>query len=223
MNSNSDWHLQTQNSDYLDLSVNRLSSPILIWVSQITDIINRNIENFDNSEIHINDIGCNVGHFYRNISEIKRKVKYTGFDISETYLEIGRIRFPEASFVNEDVEGKNFNVSKYECDISVISATLEHIEDYETFLKNIFDSTRLFVILRTFVGKESFKDYCFKSGASQSYLIRQFTLDDLKNKSFNLEWESEVIQDNATEGKEKEICEKILRTQTIISFKNSDI
>jgi hypothetical protein len=222
MNNNSDWHLQTQNSDYLDLSVNRLSSPILIWVSQITDIINSNIENFDNSEIQINDIGCNVGHFYRNNSEIKRKVKYTGFDISETYLEIGRSHFPEASFVNEDVGGKNFNTSKYECDISVISATLEHIEDHETFLKNIFDSTRLFVILRTFVGEESLKEYCLKPGASQSYLIRQFTLDDLKNKSFNLGWEAEVIQDKATEGKEKEVCEKILRTQKIISFKKRD-
>jgi len=220
MNNNSDWHLQTQNSDYLDLSVNRLSSPILIWVSQITDIINSNIENFDNSEIQINDIGCNVGHFYRNISEIKRKVKYTGFDISETYLEIGRSHFPEASFINEDVGGKNFSTSKYECDISVISATLEHIEDYETFLKNIFDSTRLFVILRTFVGEESLKEYCLKPGASQSYLIRQFTLDDLKHKSFNLGWETAVIPDKATEGKEKEVCEKILRTQKIISFKN---
>jgi len=222
MNNNSDWHLQTQNSDYLDLSVNRLSSPILIWVSQITNIINSNIENFDNSEIQINDIGCNVGHFYRNISEIKRKVKYTGFDISETYLEIGRSHFPEASFVNEDVGGQNFDVSKYECDISVISATLEHIEDYEIFLKNIFDSTRLFVILRTFVGEESLKEYCLKPGASQSYLIRQFNLDDLKNKSFNLGWEAEVIQDKATEGKEKEVCEKILRTQKIISFKKRD-
>ena len=222
MNNNSDWHLQTQNSDYLDLSVNRLSSPILIWVSQITDIINSNIENFDNSEIQINDIGCNVGHFYRNISEIKRKVKYTGFDISETYLEIGKSHFPEASFINEDVGGKNFDVSKYICDVSVISATLEHIEDYETFLKNIFDSTRLFVILRTFVGEESLKEYCLKPGASQSYLIRQFSLDDLIHKSFNLGWETEVIQDKATEGKEKEVCEKILRTQKIISFKNRD-
>ena len=222
MNTNPDWHLQTQNSDYLDLSVNRLSSPILIWVSQITDIINRNIKNSGNSEIEINDIGCNVGHFYRNINEVNCKVKYTGFDISETYLEIGRSHFPEASFVNEDVGGKNFNTSKYECDISVISATLEHIEDYETFLKNIFDSTRLFVILRTFVGEENLKEYCLKPGASQSYLIRQFNLNNLENKSFNLDWETEVIQDKATESKEKEVCEKILRTQKIISFKNRD-
>ena len=118
--------------------------------------------------------------------------------------------------------GKNFNVSKYECDISVISATLEHIEDYETFLKNIFDSTRLFVILRTFIGEESLKEYCLKPGASQSYLIRQFTLDELKNKLFNLSWKTELTQDNATEGKEKEVCKKILRTQKIISFKNRD-
>jgi hypothetical protein len=47
-------------------------------------------------------------------------------------------------------------------------------------------------------------------------------LDELKNRLFNLGWEAEVIQDKATEGKEKEVCEKILRTQKIISFKKRD-
>ena len=106
--------------------------------------------------------------------------------------------------MNEDVGSNNFDTAKYECDISVISATLEHIEDYEYFLKNIFESTKLFVILRTFIGEESLEDYCLKPGASHSYLIRQFMFEDLKDKSFNLDWEYEVIQDKATESKEKE-------------------
>ena len=220
MNNNSDWHLQTQNGDYLDLAVKRLSSPILIWVDQITGLINENLENIGNKVIRINDIGCNVGHFYRNIDKINRKVSYTGFDISDTYLEIGRSHFPKAYFVNEDVGSNNFDTAKYLCDISVISATLEHIEDYEYFLKNIFESTKLFVILRTFIGEESLEDYCLKPGASHSYLIRQFMFEDLKDKSFNLDWEYEVIQDKATESKEKEVCTNISRTQKIIIFKN---
>jgi len=219
MNNNSDWHLQTQNGDYLDLSVKRLSSPILIWVAQITGLINKNIENISKKDIRINDIGCNVGHFYRNIDQIKSNVSYTGFDVSDTYLEIARSHFPTANFVNEDVGSKNFDTSKYECDISVISATLEHIDDYEIFLKNIFESTKLFVILRTFIGEESLEDHCLKPGASQSYLIRQFMFEDLKDRSFNLKWKYEVMQDKATESKEKEVCDSIFRTQKIIIFK----
>ena len=219
MNNASDWHLQTQNGDYLDLSVKRLSSPILIWVDQITGLINKNLENMNEKDIRINDIGCNVGHFYRNIVQIKRNVNYLGFDISDTYLELARSHFPTANFVNEDVGSKNFDTAKYKCDISVISATLEHIEDYELFLKNIFESTKLFVVLRTFIGDKSLEDYCLKPGASHSYLIRQFRFEDLKDKPFNLGWKHEVIQDAATDSKEKEVCASIFRTQKIIIFK----
>ena len=219
LKQNPDWHKLTQNKDYLDLSVKRLSLPTLIWVDQITDLINQNLDNFNTNDVRINDIGCNVGHFYRNIEQIKSKVVYAGFDISDTYLEIARSHFPSANFVNEDVGSKNFDTSKYECDISVISATLEHIEDYEYFLMNVFESTKLFVVLRTFIGEESLEDYCLKAGANQSYLIRQFRFEDLKDKPFNLGWKNEVIQDKATDGNEKEICEGIFRTQKVVIFK----
>ena len=221
MNNNSDWQLQTQNSDYLDLSVSRLSSPILIWVSQITDIINSNIENFDNSEIQINDIGCNVGHFYRNINEINSKVNYTGFDISKTYLDIAHNHFPEGNFILEDVGSSKFDKNKYNCDVSIISATLEHIEDYEVFLENIFQSTNDLVLIRTFIGNESRKDYCLKPGASQSYLIRQFKLADLKDKSFNSSWNCGEIEDLATGGVQKQVCDGIDRSQRILSFQKA--
>ena len=183
-----DWHLTTQNEDYLDLSIKRLNEPALIWVSQFTDIINLKMKSFDKPALKINDIGCNVGHFYRNVSEIKSKVNYTGFDISKTYLDIAHNHFPEANFILEDVGSHKFDKNKYNCDISVISATLEHIEDYEVFLENVFQSTNDLVLIRTFIGNESRKDYCLKPGANQSYLIRQFKLAELTDKSFNSSW-----------------------------------
>jgi SAM-dependent methyltransferase len=213
-----DWHLTTQNEDYLDLSIKRLNEPALIWVSQFTHIINSKIKSFDKTELKINDIGCNVGHFYRNITQINSKVEYTGFDISKTYLDIAHSHFPEANFILEDIGSRKFDKSKYNCDVSIISATLEHIEDYEVFLENIFQSTNDLVLIRTFIGNESRKDYCLKPGANQSYLIRQFKLAELKDKSFNSSWNCAEIEDLATGGVQKQVCDGIDRSQRILSF-----
>ena len=216
--SKMDWHLTTQNKDYLDLSIKRLNEPALIWVSQFTDIINSKIKTIDKPVLRINDIGCNVGHFYRNINEIKSKVNYTGFDISKTYLDIAHNHFPEANFILEDVGSSKFDKTKYNCDISIISATLEHIEDFEVFLENVFESTNDLVLIRTFIGNESRKDYCLKPGATQSYLIRQFQLAELKDKSFNSSWNCDEIEDLATGGVQKQVCYGIDRSQRILSF-----
>jgi 2-polyprenyl-3-methyl-5-hydroxy-6-metoxy-1,4-benzoquinol methylase len=221
MNNNSDWHLQTQNGDYLDLSIKRLNEPALIWVSQFTDIINSKMKSFDKSALKINDIGCNVGHFYRNINQINSKVYYTGFDISKTYLDIAHNHFPEANFILEDVGSYKFDKNKYNCDISIISATLEHIEDYEVFLENIFQSTNDIVLIRTFIGNESRKDYCLKPEANQSYLIRQFKLAELKDKSFNSSWNCDEIEDKATGGVQKQVCDGIDRSQRILCFQKA--
>ena len=216
-----DWHLNTQNKDYLDLSIKRLNEPALIWVSQFTDIINSKMKSFDKLALKINDIGCNVGHFYRNINKIESKVNYTGFDISKTYLDIAQNHFPEANFILEDVGSRKFDKNKYNCDISVISATLEHIENYEVFLENVFQSTNELVLIRTFIGNESSKDYCLKPGANQSYLIRQFKLSDLKDKSFNSSWNCDEIEDLATGGVQKQVCDGIDRSQRILSFQKA--
>jgi 2-polyprenyl-3-methyl-5-hydroxy-6-metoxy-1,4-benzoquinol methylase len=214
-----DWHLTTQNQEYLDLSIKRLDEPPLIWVSQFTDIINAKVKTINKQMFKINDIGCNVGHFYRNINLIDSIVEYTGFDISQTYLDIAHNHFPEANFILEDVGSSEFDRNKYNCDISIVSATLEHIEDYEVFLENIFQSTNHLVLIRTFIGTKSLKDYCLKSGANQSYLIRQFQLSDLKDKSFNCSWICEEIVDLATGGLQKQVYEGIDRSQKILSFK----
>ena len=213
----SDWHALTQNDEYLKLSSQRLSEPPLIWVNQFTQIINDFI--CENKEKYvINDIGCNVGHFARNVELINSDVAYRGVDISKTYLEIAKHHFPKLDFYIEDFAQKQLNISQFNCDISVVSATLEHIDDYEQFLNNIFKTTRQMVLIRTFIGETSEMDYCLKEGATQSYLIRQFVLSDLVNKGFNKDWLFEYITDEATLSKPKVICNSITRSQLILKF-----
>jgi 2-polyprenyl-3-methyl-5-hydroxy-6-metoxy-1,4-benzoquinol methylase len=213
----SDWHALTQNDEYLKLSSQRLSEPPLIWVNQFTQIIN-NFDDENKGKYVINDIGCNVGHFARNVELINSDITYRGIDISKTYLEIAKHHFPKLDFFVEDFAQKDLNIAQFECDISVISATLEHIDEYEQFLSNIFKTTRQMVLIRTFIGETSEMDYCLKEGATQSYLIRQFVLSDLVNKEFNKDWLFEEIIDEATLSKPKVICNSITRSQQILKF-----
>ena len=211
-----DWHLETQNSDYLDVSEKRLSEPPLMWVNQFTEIINSKFET--SQKIRINDIGCNVGHFARNINELKSNVDYRGIDISDVYLNIAKQKFPELRFENQDFSSKELNREKFKCDISIISATLEHIQNYKHFLKNIFSSTQKLVLIRTFIGDESRKEYYQKENALKPYLIRQFKKEQLVNQVFNKEWAVEFHEDKATESKWKNICAEIRRRQIVIVY-----
>jgi len=213
----SDWHALTQNDEYLKLSSQRLSEPPLIWVNQFTQIINDFVGE-NNGKYVINDIGCNVGHFARNVELINADIAYRGIDISKTYLEIAKHHFPKLDFFIEDFAQKELNIFQFESDISVVSATLEHIDDYEQFLSNIFKTTRQMVLIRTFIGETSEMDYCLKEGATQSYLIRQFVLSDLVNNNFNKDWLFEEIIDEATLSKPKVICNSITRSQQILKF-----
>jgi 2-polyprenyl-3-methyl-5-hydroxy-6-metoxy-1,4-benzoquinol methylase len=187
-----------------------------MWVNQFTEIIN---SKFGTSQkIKVNDIGCNVGHFARNINELKSKVDYRGIDISDVYLNIARQKFPELRFENQDFSSKELNREKFKCDISIISATLEHIQNYKHFLKNIFSSTQKLILIRTFIGDESRKEYCQKENALKPYLIRQFKKEQLVNQVFNKDWAVEFHEDKATESKWKNICAEIRRRQIVIVY-----
>lgn len=211
-----DWHLETQNSDYLDMSEKRLTQPPRIWVNQFTEIINSKFKT--SQKIKINDIGCNVGHFARNINELKSNVNYREIDISDVYLNIAKQKFPELRFENQDFSSEELNREQFKCDISIVSATLEHVQNYKQFLKNIFSSTQKLVLIRTFLGDESRKDYCQKENALNPYLIRQFKKDQLVNKDFNKKWTVEFREDMATQSKWKNICAEIKRRQIVIVY-----
>lgn len=207
-----DWH-KTQNKDYLDLLISRIKNQdTLKWVDQFVNIIN---ENGLDKNITINDIGCNVGHFCKAIDKIKYKVDYVGYDLSETYINIAKNNFQEYNFYVSDISKELPRVA----DITVISATLEHIENYKEALINIFNTTNKICIIRTFFGKHK-KEYCLKNDAEESYLIRQFDTDDFI-KLINSDWKFFFEEDLATNGIEKLVCNEnsISRKQKILILK----
>ncbi len=84
----------TQNEDYLNLCIERVKKDItLTWVEQFLDIIEERCDT--NLKLQLNDIGCNLGQFWKGLKTRNSQIDYTGFDIEEIYLENARKIFPE--------------------------------------------------------------------------------------------------------------------------------
>jgi len=193
-----DWHQVTQNKEYLKLCVQRLDEPILIWVNQITKMLP--------DDISVNEIGCNVGHFYRGIQN--KNITYKGYDISKTYLDIAKQRFGE-NFYELDITNQTPELA----DVTIVSATLEHLENYNEALQNIFLSTRKRIIIRTFVGHRSKTNYRLKPESKEPYVIHQFTRKQLNPYNIPLT----IIKDEATESKKYNVG-GIKRRMKILDF-----
>jgi hypothetical protein len=224
-----DWQ-ETQNSEYIELLRKRLSEDRLIWVDQFIDLITSNVELKGGAKLtplRINDFGCNVGHFLRGCRDLLGNFDYMGYDISETYLSIARASFGLHKQLNFECLDFSLSGSRIEirpADVSVISATLEHVQNYKQALDNVFLTTRKLVLLRTFIGNEQLLDYCLTKGAKSKYLIRQFTDQDLIGGATSLGWNVESAMDKATKGIQKYVCngDTIPRTQSILIFRKKE-
>jgi len=209
------WH-KTQNDEYLKLCSLRLGSgEPLHWVMHFVNIINNFLYNDKSiSGLTINDIGCNVGHFLRGVDKIKVNTVYNGYDISSVYLDIAKQHFKKDCFYLLDASEE---VPK-ECDVTVISATMEHVLNDKTFLKNILNSSKKMVIIRTFLGDSILEEKCCKDGAEYPYVIKQFTKEYIESLIDKNIWKIKYLEDIATNGRAKKVCDKedIIRTQKVI-------
>ena len=126
----------------------------LIWCEQVISILE---ELSLPGEVSISDIGCNYGQLFKEIKRrgLENKLNYFGYDIDELFLDMAKRTFPESAkkFVQLDIENAKLNKS----DITVCSATFEHLDNPEESLKKMLSATSSHMILRTFVGNESIK------------------------------------------------------------------
>jgi SAM-dependent methyltransferase len=203
-NKETDWHKITQNDEYLQLSINRLNQPILKWANQISEMLPK-------KPLTVNEIGCNVGHFYRAIKD--KNMTYKGYDISKTYLDVATKNF--GNFFHQLDITKQIPET---ADVTVISATLEHLENFEDALNNIFLSTKKRVILRTFIGFTNKISYFSKSDSHKPYIVRQFNTKALNPNKLAIK----LIKDAATNSKPYKIG-NFKRKIQIIDFKLSNI
>ncbi|NND51910.1 MAG: class I SAM-dependent methyltransferase [Flavobacteriaceae bacterium] len=60
--------------------------------------------NDDNDELTLLDFGCGASHLYEYIKEHQfDKIEYSGLDISKSYVELSRSKYPENTYYDFDI------------------------------------------------------------------------------------------------------------------------
>ena len=137
---------KSQNDEYLQLCIDRVKNSTLTWVEQFLDIISDNINL--NESLKLNDIGCNLGQFYKGLkNRDMTRLDYSGFDYEKVYIKEAINIFPELSNKLHILDISN-EVPPL-CDITICSATLEHLQYLHLGLDNMLSSPKNLVLLRS--------------------------------------------------------------------------
>ena len=204
---------QSQNDEYLQLCIDRVKNENLTWVEQLLNILSENMDL--NENLTLNDIGSNLGQFWKGL---KRRdfvnIDYNGFDIDEAYLEEAKNIFPEVSekFNFLDIEKS----TPPQCDITVCSATLEHMEYLQPSLENMLGSTNKLILLRTFLGEIPLKSIRMKKNAKTYYNIHQFSFNEIMLSFHKLGFSSKILRDLYTDSMPSYIGNGVIRTFYVI-------
>lgn len=139
------------------------------------------------------------GQLYKEIlrRNLSSKYDYRGYDYDQNYINIGLKNFKDLKYKLNvlDIEKQ----TPIESDITICSATYEHLDQPDIALANLFKSTKECLILRTMVGSENiFFEQTSEKYVDKPYNINQFNLYDLAIKFFKNGFNFNCIQDCAT-------------------------
>ena len=160
----------TQNAEYIATVSARIVGDYLTWCEQFLDLLEPMSLSF--TESTLNDIGCCAGQFYKSLKRRGLPIAYQGYDIEPAYIDLAVRHFPELAG-----KVRVWNIEEAPpppADLTIISATLEHLVDPAATLQGLLESTRRCLLLRTLVGENSLDQWLLKPGAKAPYRIRQF-------------------------------------------------
>jgi len=192
-------HTSTTHND-IEFYEDRLKNVDLIWCNQIITLIKNNFK----QKLKLNDIGCMYGQLYKEISNrnLSDIYDYKGYDLDPEYIKLGIKYYPELIDKLSILDIKKKSPRK--ANITVCSATFEHLDSPEHALKNLFMCTKDLLILRTMVGSKNISfEQNDKKNADNPYNINQFNLYDIASKFLDNGFNFELITDIATNNSKK--------------------
>ena len=188
-------HTSKTIANQIEFYEDRAKKVDLIWCQQIVSLLNI----YEQEKVSINDIGCNYGQFYKELkrTNVTDRFKYRGYDKDPNFIEIGKKYFADISDNFEVFDIENFVPPK--SDITICSATLEHLDKPLVALENMLNSTTKEIYLRTWVGTSKIEE--IQSDVKyvlSPYNINQFNLFELSQLFFERNFNFLCIPDLAT-------------------------
>ena len=130
-----------------------------MWCTQLVDLLERPDAGLG-ARFSLNDFGCQYFQVYKELlSRPHLSIDYFGYDIEKQYMNIGLQIFPELQLsckVTDVAQGGGIR----EADVSVISATLEHIDDFRSVIDVLANKSRKMVVIRSFFGGGVSRGFC---------------------------------------------------------------
>jgi hypothetical protein len=205
----------SQNQEYLELCIDRVKNIELTWVEQALDIIFDSINSEEVGKLRLNDIGCNLGQFWKGLRKrTDSNIQYSGYDAEEIYLDHAKKIFPEISdkLFRLDITKER----PPDSDITICSATLEHLDYLQPGFDNMLQTTKQMILLRTFLGQSPLKQIRIKEGAKTYYNIHQFSFSEIFLSLENNGFSSKVVRDRHTDSMPIYLDDGIIRTLFIV-------
>lgn len=197
---------------YFKALTERINSAYLVWVEQFLDILEEEANLTGESAKSLNDAGSNVGQFWKGLKRRNLNIDYCGYELEPSYLGVARSLFPEAKFVQLDLSREPLERASF----SVMSATLEHLEQLQPGLNHFLDATGELFILRTFLGETSKQALMKFDGTSDYYFVNQYSFEELLGACVSGGFDVEVRRDRFTDSLPKFLARGIIRTQYIV-------
>jgi 2-polyprenyl-3-methyl-5-hydroxy-6-metoxy-1,4-benzoquinol methylase len=144
-----------KNKSGIERSIQRVKGilPEMECAKQLTQIVKK-IYNKGNTVL---DFGCAAGHFYYSLKKIDKNIKYSGFDVTKSYINFAKKHFNHEKNVNFDKQNIFFPSKKYKnkFDIVFCSNVLLHLPSIDLPLKNLLFCTKKYCIIRTLVSENT--------------------------------------------------------------------
>lgn len=204
----------SQNQQYLDEIVRRVNDEYLVWVEQFLDIIEEHYDCLGEGNIRLNDVGCCVGQFWKGLKRRRLDIEYYGIDVESKYINTALEIFPELKdhLIQMDITQEKPDDSQ----ITVVSATLEHLQFLYPALDHILKTTEKLVLIRTFLGEHTSKSIFMKKGALFPYYVNQYSFCEILECFEIHDFETIVVRDVYTDSMPKYLGQGIVRTQYLV-------
>ena len=183
-----------------DMNTRLLGNLDLIWIKQFRKVILPYLS----ESTTILDLGCGSGYLYKYFHDLN--INYIGIDGEERLLNIGKSHFKDnkkVKFYLHDIQEKFPDYFHEKVDITVCSATLEHLPNIYPTIEYISKLTNKYLYIRTFLGETS-QLYSQPSPVAEYSKqfrkhINQYSFDDLFYYLREFGFNVKVLRDEYTD------------------------
>ena len=149
------WNYWNKFPDYGDMLYKRATGEL--GEMECSKALSNIITTIYEKEMHILDVGCGAGHYYRSFkTRIDPDISFTGVDITPYYIELANKAYgDEASFSVGDIYDLDFDDEQF--DIVTCNNTIPNLPPPPTSaLKELLRVSSKYVIIRTLIGKRNY-------------------------------------------------------------------